>query len=219
MTAGHVEPGGLPLAAALSATVTMIKMSVGPMDNNCYLLRPRTGRSVLIDAANDADRIVANVGEPAPDAVVTTHRHQDHWQALAALTTLWRPELYAGTADVQAIQDQAGVTDVHGVWDGDRIRLGDDESLEIIGLVGHTPGSVAVVYRGEVTHLFTGDSLFPGGVGKTATAQDFATLIDGVEYKLFDNFDDDTVVHPGHGDDTTLGAERPKLSGWRSRGW
>jgi len=110
------------------------------------------------------------------------------------------------------------VADVRGVWDGDQLKFGD-EYVEIIGLVGHTPGSVVVVYRGDVTHLFTGDGLFPGGVGKTTSEQDFASLIDDVQKKIFDIYDDDTVVHPGHGDDTTVGRERPHLSQWRARGW
>jgi glyoxylase-like metal-dependent hydrolase (beta-lactamase superfamily II) len=91
--------------------------------------------------------------------------------------------------------------------------------VEIIGLVGHTPGSVVVVYRGTVTHLFTGDGLFPGGVGKTGTDEDFQSLLHDVRRKIFEVYDDDTVVHPGHGDDTTIGRERPHLDEWAKRGW
>jgi glyoxylase-like metal-dependent hydrolase (beta-lactamase superfamily II) len=106
-----------------------------------------------------------------------------------------------------------------GVWDGDQIELGA-ERLEVIGLVGHTPGSITLCYVGAGrTHLFTGDSLFPGGPGKTTSPADFASLLNDLETKIFDRFDDNTVVHPGHGDDTTLGAERPHLAEWRKRGW
>ena len=215
---GHVEPGGGPLVRQLSATMTLIKLSVGPMDNNAYVLQPRTGPSILIDAANDADRIAALV-DPAPQTIITTHRHGDHWQALGDLADRWQPVLYAGQPDAAAIAEGAGVSGVRGVWDGDRLPLGDDETVEIIGLVGHTPGSVVVVYRGEVTHLFTGDGLFPGGVGKTNSAEDFQSLINDVETKLFEVYDDDTEIHPGHGDDTTIGRERPRLAEWRARGW
>lgn len=93
--------------------------------------------------------------------------------------------------------------------------------LEVIGLVGHTPGSIALVHApasGPV-QLFTGDSLFPGGVGRTWAASDFDTLLGDVTRLLFDRFDDDTVVWPGHGLPTTLGAERPQLAEWRARGW
>ena len=215
---GHVEPGGHPLVQSLSTALTMIKLSVGPMDNNSYLLRVRSGDTLLIDAANDADRIIAMAGEQPPETIITTHRHQDHWQALAALSNRWHPDLYAGTPDLQAIQREAGVGDIQGLWDGDQLKLGD-EYVEIIGLVGHTPGSVVIIYRGDVTHLFTGDGLFHGGLGRTRTAEDFSSLLADVQNKIFNIYDDDTVVHPGHGDDTTLGRERPQLDEWRRRGW
>ena len=92
----------------------------------------------------------------------------------------------------------------------------------MIGLVGHTPGSIALVLRGTgtgPTHIFSGDSLFPGGVGKTDSPADFASLLDDVTGKIFDRFCDQTIIHPGHGDSTTLGAERPQLAQWRARGW
>ena len=96
-----------------------------------------------------------------------------------------------------------------------------DCPIEFIHLRGHTPGSLAVLYRDPAgsPHLFTGDSLFPGGVGKTADATAFTSLIDDVEQRLFDRYPDDTVVWPGHGAPTTLGAERPHLAAWRARGW
>jgi glyoxylase-like metal-dependent hydrolase (beta-lactamase superfamily II) len=210
---GHVEPGGGPLVQPLSAALTMIKLSVGPMDNNAYLLQTRTGPSLLIDAANDADRI-----DPPPETIITTHRHGDHWQALGDLARRWHPQLYAGRPDARAIAEGAGVSDIQSVWDGDQLKLGE-EYVEIIGLVGHTPGSVVVIYRGDVTHLFTGDGLFPGGVGKTTSEENFRSLIDDVESKIFNIYDDDTVIHPGHGNDTTVGRERPHLQEWRARGW
>ena len=107
-----------------------------------------------------------------------------------------------------------------GAWDGDEVTIGDGE-LEVIGLVGHTPGSIALAFTGSdgVVHLFSGDSLFPGGPGKTSSPADFASLMGDLETKVFARFDDRTVVHPGHGDGTTLGAERPQLAEWRARGW
>ena len=216
----HVSRAGSPVVSPLSDSVTMTKLSVGPMDNNSYLLQTRSGDAVLIDAANDAARLVALVADQPVDAIVTTHRHGDHWQALAAVATATGARLICGRPDLDAIADGAGVTGLVAVWDGDSVELGE-ESLEVIGLVGHTPGSITLAYRGDegVGHLFTGDSLFPGGPGKTNRPADFASLMDDLEAKIFDRFDDETVVHPGHGDDTTLGAERPHLSDWRSRGW
>jgi glyoxylase-like metal-dependent hydrolase (beta-lactamase superfamily II) len=102
------------------------------------------------------------------------------------------------------------------------VQVGD-QVLEVVHLRGHTPGSIALVWRGPEgagTHLFTGDSLFPGGVGNTQQdAERFRSLIDDVEARLFDVLPDDTWVYPGHGRDTTLGAERPHLGEWRERGW
>ncbi|GAA2101228.1 MBL fold metallo-hydrolase [Microlunatus panaciterrae] len=218
---GHVEPGGPPLVTALSDTVTLTKISVGPMDNNAYLLRAggQPGAGVLIDAADDPERLTTVIGSEQPAVIVTTHRHGDHWQALAELARSSQAQLVCGRPDVDAIATGAWVEGLVGVWDGDVIALGD-ESLDVIGLVGHTPGSIALAYRGgPVPHLFSGDSLFPGGPGKTGSAADFATLMDDLEHKVFAEFDDQTVVHPGHGDDTVLGQERPQLPTWRARGW
>ncbi|MET0692506.1 MAG: MBL fold metallo-hydrolase, partial [Propionibacteriaceae bacterium] len=213
--------GGAPLVVRLSPTVWLTKLSVGPMDNNAYLLSSSSGATLLVDAANDADRILGLVGTDRKlDAIVTTHRHQDHWQALSDVHSATSAALVAGRPDVDAIATGAWVENVLGVWDGDEVTLGP-ESLEVIGLVGHTPGSIALVYRSPdgISHLFTGDSLFPGGPGKTTTPTDFSSLMDDLETKIFGQFDDATQVHPGHGDDTTLGRERPHLAAWRSRGW
>jgi glyoxylase-like metal-dependent hydrolase (beta-lactamase superfamily II) len=214
----HVDPGGGPLTLPLSPTLTMTKVSVGPMDNNAYLLRTATA-SLLVDAAAEEDRLLALTGA-ALDVVVTTHRHGDHWQALAPVAEATGAQLVCGRPDLDAIATGAWVEGLVGVWDGDRIDLGA-ESLEVLGLVGHTPGSLALAYAGAdgVTHLFTGDSLFPGGPGRTSGPADFTSLMDDLEEKVFARFDDATVVHPGHGDDTTLGAERPQLAQWRARGW
>jgi glyoxylase-like metal-dependent hydrolase (beta-lactamase superfamily II) len=215
----HVEPGGPPLVARLSGSVTMIKVSVGPVDNNAYLLQTSSGASLLIDAANDDDRLLKIIADHRLDSIVTTHRHDDHWQALPSVAAAIGARSICGQPDLEAISAGAGVEGMVGVWDGDQIELGT-ESLEVIGLVGHTPGSITLAYAGgAVTHLFTGDSLFPGGPGRTTTPENFTSLMNDLENKIFNRFDDNTVVHPGHGDDTTLGTERPHLAEWRQRGW
>jgi glyoxylase-like metal-dependent hydrolase (beta-lactamase superfamily II) len=215
----HVQPGGPPLVARLSGSVRMIKVSVGPFDNNAYLLESSGGSSVLIDAANDNDRLLKIINGQSLDAIMTTHRHEDHWQALRSVAAATGARMICGEPDLEAIGTGAGVENMVGVWDGDQIELGT-EVLEVIGLVGHTPGSITLAYAGTSTaHLFTGDSLFPGGPGKTNSPEDFTSLMDDLESKIFDRFDDSTVVHPGHGDDTTLGTERPHLAEWRKRGW
>jgi glyoxylase-like metal-dependent hydrolase (beta-lactamase superfamily II) len=215
----HVEPGGPPLLLRLSTSVTATKISVGPVDNNAYLLQHHGGGSVLIDAANDDDRLLKIISDQPLDAIVTTHRHADHWQALPSVAAATGAQLICGQPDLEAIRIGSEVRTLDGVWDGDQIQLGE-EWLEVIGLVGHTPGSIALAYTSAGrTHLFTGDSLFPGGPGKTNSAEDFTSLMSDLESKIFGRFDDDTVVHPGHGDDTTLGTERPHLGEWWKRGW
>lgn len=212
---GNTEVGG-PADSRELDDLSITKVSVGPMHNNAYLLRCRiTGEQVLIDAADEAQTILALVGD-ALDRVVTTHGHPDHWQALAQIVTKTGAEVVAGAADA----DELPVAVTTRVGDGSRIRVGSCE-LEVIGLAGHTAGSIALLYDDPDgrAHIFSGDSLFPGGVGKTWSAEDFTTLINDVESKLFARLPDDTWIYPGHGADTTLGTERPHLAEWRKRGW
>lgn len=213
----HVEPNADPFIAELSRNVTMSKQSVGSMENNAYLLQSRDG-SLLIDAAARPSVLRGLVEHANVTAIVTTHRHHDHIAALADLSVHTGATLYAGTYDADAIRTEAATGPIVGVWDGDAIAFGGQQ-VEVVGLVGHTPGGIALVYRGDTTHLFTGDSLFPGGVGRTGSEDAFTRLLGDVETKLFDVFPDSAVVHPGHGDDTTLGVERPHLAAWRARGW
>lgn len=215
---GHVDPGGAAARRDLPE-LTITKVSVGPMDNNAYLLCDRGSHdAVLIDAAHEADRLLALIRDHGAHlrGVVTTHRHTDHWQALAAVVAATGATTYAGRADADELPVDVDVRLDHG----DTIELAGIH-LDVIGLRGHTPGSVALLHRDSAGghHLFTGDSLFPGGVGRTTSAADFTSLIDDVEQRIFAVLPDETWVYPGHGDDTTLGAERPQLGQWRRRGW
>jgi glyoxylase-like metal-dependent hydrolase (beta-lactamase superfamily II) len=214
---GKVKPGG-PAEVRELANLMITKLSVGgDWDNNAYLLRCRaTDEQLLVDAANEPDRLMQMVGRDGLARVVTTHKHQDHWQGLAAVVDATGAETVAGVDDAPEIP----VPTARPVRDGDRITVGECE-LEVIHLAGHTPGSIALLYDDPAgtPHLFTGDSLFPGGVGKTWSAEDFVTLLDEVSTKLFDRLPDETWFYPGHGDDSTLGAERPHLPEWRARGW
>lgn len=212
---GHVTPGGPPAVSRLSNTVTLSKLAVGTMSNNAYLLASADA-CVLIDAAAEPERLRELLGDRTPTAIITTHRHHDHISALRDLAATGA-EVLAGTPDCQAIAEATGV-EPRGVWTGDVIKFGA-EQLEVIGIVGHTPGSITLCSRGDDVHLFTGDSLFPGGPGRTWSKDDFRRLMADLESKIFGKFDDATHVHPGHGDDTTLGAERPHLDEWRARGW
>ncbi|WP_213012149.1 MBL fold metallo-hydrolase [Paractinoplanes toevensis] len=211
---GDVTRGGVPATRTLDH-LTVTKISVGPMDNNAYLLRCGD-EQVLIDAANDAPALLELIGPAGLSTVVTTHRHGDHWQALSAVVEA------TGARSLAHADDAAEIPVVTGTLaDGDKVAVGECE-LEVIHIVGHTPGSIALLYRDPNGHghLWTGDSLFPGGVGNTQKdPARFASLIDDVEHKLFDRLPDDTWFYPGHGKDSTLGNERPHLAEWRERGW
>ncbi|MCV7347052.1 MBL fold metallo-hydrolase [Mycolicibacterium rhodesiae] len=216
---GHVEPQTAARRTVPGATI--LKMSVGPMDNNTYVVTcSHSGESLLIDAANDAELLVDLVREHAPKLalIVTSHQHFDHWQALEALAEATGVPTAVHELDAEPLP----VAPQRCLADGDTIAVGD-LVFDVIHLRGHTPGSVALALRpaGErtATHLFTGDCLFPGGVGKTWEPGAFEQLLGDVTSKVFDRYCDDTVVYPGHGDDTTLGAERPHLAEWRERGW
>ncbi|HEX2857297.1 MAG TPA: MBL fold metallo-hydrolase [Propionibacteriaceae bacterium] len=215
----HVTPGGGSVLIELPR-LHLRKASVGGMDNNAYLLTDlATGQQCLVDAASDAPRLARLVDEGTGrlDLLVTTHRHHDHVGALAAMASRPGVVTAAGEADADALP----VAPDRVLRHGDTLRLGESV-FQVIGLRGHTPGGVALAYTcpaSGVTHLLTGDSLFPGGVGNTRNpGQDFAQLIDDVERRVFDVYED-AVVHPGHGDSTTLAAERPHLPEWRARGW
>ena len=213
---GEVTVGGRPDVRTLP-TLVVTKAAVGPMDNNAYLLECRvTGERCLVDAANDPETLLRLIGDRPLGLVVTTHRHGDHWQALGEVVAATRARTAAGRVDAPAIP----VPTDEPLDNGDELRVGDVR-LSVIHLAGHTPGSVALRYDDPdgSPHLFTGDSLFPGGPGKTGNPRDFTSLMDDLEAKVFGPLPDETWVYPGHGKDTTLGVERPHLGEWRARGW
>jgi len=213
---GRVTVGG-PAEVHELPQLMISKLAVGPYNNNVYLLRCRaTGAQVLVDAASDPGRIMDLIGSEGISMVITTHRHPDHWQALEEVRNLTGALTAAHRDDVEGIPVPTDVV----LRDGDAVSVGDC-SLEVIQLTGHTPGSIALLYDDPEgpPHLITGDCLFPGGVGKTSTPEEFESLLGGVSERIFARLPDETWVYPGHGWDTTVGAERPALEEWRERGW
>jgi glyoxylase-like metal-dependent hydrolase (beta-lactamase superfamily II) len=214
---GEVAVGGDPDVREV-AGLRITKVATPPFENNCYLLRClATGETLLVDAAGDAPRLLELVGDGRLVGVLETHGHWDHQQALAEV-------VQATGAPVLAHRADAGELPVpvdRLVEDGDRVTVGR-ATLTVIHLEGHTPGSLALLFEGDPgqPHLWSGDSLFPGGPGNTQKDADrFTSLMDDLERKVFGPLPDSTWVYPGHGRDTTLAAERPGLPEWRARGW
>ncbi|HEY1617225.1 MAG TPA: MBL fold metallo-hydrolase [Streptosporangiaceae bacterium] len=213
---GDVTVGG-PADTRELPGLSITKVSVGPMDNNAYLLRcTDTGELTLIDAANDAETLLALLDGRPLATIVTTHQHWDHWVALEEVQRATGAVTVAHPEDAEPLPVKASALVRHG----DTISVGSAQ-LSVVHLRGHTPGSIALRYDdGTQPHLFTGDSLFPGGPGNTQ--QDparFGQLMTDLEERVFAELPDVTWVYPGHGKDTTLGTERPHMPEWRERGW
>jgi glyoxylase-like metal-dependent hydrolase (beta-lactamase superfamily II) len=189
------------------------KLVVGPVENNVFVLRCRqTGEAVLLDAANEHDKLLDLCTALNVRSVLETHGHWDHIQAV--------PQLRDAGYHVHVTAQDAGMLPSY-----DEI-LEDDSVIEVgrlrlhtIHTPGHTPGSMCFRLEGSPV-LFSGDTLFPGGPGNTKTKLgDFPTIIRSIEDRIFSPLAADTLVFPGHGLDTTLGTERPHLQEWVDRGW
>ena len=219
---GAVKPGG-PADVLELTGLTITKVVVDPkMSNNCYLLRCHaTGQQLLIDAAAEAATLLPLIGTSGLSTVVTTHQHWDHHRALADVIAVTGAEALAGAPDAAAITDATGVPIARALTQGDTVPVGE-VTLEVIAIRGHTPGSICLLHTEPdgTPHLWTGDSLFPGGVGATfGDEAAFEQLITDVEERIFQRLPDTTRFYPGHGDDGRLGDERPHLAEWRERGW
>jgi glyoxylase-like metal-dependent hydrolase (beta-lactamase superfamily II) len=188
------------------------KVVVGPMDNNVFVLRCRqTGDAVLLDAANEHDRLLEMCRTLGVRSVLETHGHWDHIQAVPQLRDAGY-EVHVTAEDADRLPSYDQLLDDDTVITVGRLRL------RTIHTPGHTPGSMCFLLEGAPV-LFSGDTLFPGGPGATKfPGGDFAAIIDSIERKLLP-LPGATRVLPGHGDDTTIGDERPHLQEWIDRGW
>jgi glyoxylase-like metal-dependent hydrolase (beta-lactamase superfamily II) len=217
---GNVTVGG-PADTRELPGLSITKVAVGQMDNNAYLLRcTQTGELALIDAASEPQTLLDLIGGRPLATIITTHQHWDHWGALKEVQQATGAATVAHPQDADALP----IPVTRPVRQGDSVDVGNAR-LSVIHLRGHTPGSIALCYDGngqlaDQPHLFTGDSLFPGGPGNTNhDAERFGSLMTDLEERVFAVLPDGTWVYPGHGKDTTLGTERPHLPEWRARGW
>ena len=189
------------------------KVVVGPMDNNVYVLRcKQTGDAVLLDAANEHDLLLDLAKRLNVRQVLETHGHWDHIQAV--------PEMREAGYSVFVTQQDAGMLPSYDeLLDDDDVLTVGRLKLHTIHTPGHTPGSMCFLVEGSPV-LFSGDTLFPGGPGNTSfEGGDFPTIIRSIEDRLFSKLDADTIILPGHGDQSTIGEERPHLQEWVDRGW
>jgi glyoxylase-like metal-dependent hydrolase (beta-lactamase superfamily II) len=194
------------------ALVEVHRLVVGPVDNNVFVVRcRRTGDAVLIDAANEHDRLLELCRGLGVRTVVETHGHWDHIQAVPAIRDAGY-DVGVTAADAEMLEAYDFLLEDESVLEVGDLRI------HTIATPGHTPGSIC--FRVEGTPLlFSGDTLFPGGPGATKfPGGDFAAIIDSLDRRLF-TLPADTLVLPGHGADTTIGTERPHLQEWADRGW
>jgi glyoxylase-like metal-dependent hydrolase (beta-lactamase superfamily II) len=189
------------------------KLVVGPVDNNVFVLRcKQTGEAVLLDAANEHERLLELCSTLGVRKVLETHGHWDHIQAVPAVRDAGY-EVGVTAADAAMLPSYDFVLEDDAVIEVGRLRL------RTIHTPGHTPGSMCFLVEGSPV-LFSGDTLFPGGPGNTSyEGGHFPTVIRSIEDRLFSPLPADTIVMPGHGDDTTIGTERPHLQEWIDRGW
>jgi len=192
--------------------VEIHKVVVGPVDNNVFVLRcTETGDAVLLDAANEHERLLELCRHLGVRRVLETHGHWDHIQAVPELRDAGY-SVGVTAADAGMLPSYDEILDDESVIDVGRLRL------HTIATPGHTPGSMCFLLEGHPV-LFSGDTLFPGGPGNTSfEGGDFPTIVTSIDRRLF-TLPAETIVLPGHGDQTTIGAERPQLQEWIDRGW
>ena len=186
------------------------KIEVGSMENNVYVLEcPETHEALLIDGCFEHDKILAGCEGAKVVAIVQTHGHMDHVQALGDLKDRLLVPMHAHPSEEYPVAID------HALSDGDTVKFGARE-VTVLHTPGHTPGGICL-HTGR--HLISGDTLFPGGPGNTwGDKAAFDQIIESIITKLF-VLPDDTAVYPGHGNDTTIGSEKPHLQEWIDRGW
>lgn len=212
----HVTPGGETHRYGVDGSLDVRKFSVGPFDNNVYVIScAETRKALLVDGPADPDRVLSELEGFELSAIVVTHSHPDHVQALPTLVERTGAPVFCHPSDAARMTVEA--KHLHG---SETLSVGTVE-VEVWHTPGHTPGSLSLIARSAAAaeaHLFSGDTLFPGGPGNTEGKQaKFQEVMRSID-RLF-TLPDGTRISPGHGLDSTIGRERPHVETWRARGW
>ena len=189
--------------------VRIRKLETQPFGTNCYIVVcPQTGEGVVIDTPGEAPRILAETGDVSVRHIVITHTHLDHLGAFQQVRDTLKAPVVVHASEAGALPSPPDRT----VADGDEVAFGS-VTLKVLHTPGHTPGSLCLLTG---RHLFSGDTLFPEGPGKTRDPAAFEQIVASITGKLF-VLPDDTLVYPGHGDDAVLGEEKRKFAAFSSR--
>jgi glyoxylase-like metal-dependent hydrolase (beta-lactamase superfamily II) len=200
VTAGNLDPAGPP-----------------EHENNVWLVGDAMS-VIVVDPAHDVDAVIRAVDGRDVEAVLITHGHWDHGRSAPEFAARVHAPIFLGEADLFLWEEATGLADgFTPLADGAEFRVAD-VTLRAVSTPGHTPGSTSIRID-ELGAVLSGDTLFPGGPGATRWGYaSFDTIIASIRDRLF-TLPDDTVVHPGHGESTTIGAEKPQLGEWVARGW
>ena len=189
--------------------VRIIKVNMGPYNNNGYIVVcPDTNQGVIIDTPAEPEKLLDEIGDVQVKAILITHNHQDHLLGFDEITRRVDAPVGIGSPDATQLPRPPEVY----LNDGDIIRFGNQE-LRAIFTPGHTNGSTCFLVG---KHLFSGDTLFPGGPGRSRTPAALKQELDSITEKLL-TLPDETMVYPGHGDDTAIGAARREHQVFASR--
>jgi hydroxyacylglutathione hydrolase len=185
------------------------KFGLGPFGTNTYILVcQKTGDSVVVDAPGEAQKVLDRLKGTHPKYILMTHNHMDHVGALSDLKSKLQIAVAAHSADAGNLPVKPDIL----LKDGEKVSCGEIQ-LKVLHTPGHTPGSLCFLTG---RYLISGDTLFPGGPGKTGTPAKFKQIVDSLKSKIF-NLPDDVEIYPGHGDATVLDKEKRQFESFSAR--
>jgi len=191
------------------AEVKITKINMGPYNNNGYIvICPDTNEGIIIDTPAEPEKLLGAIGDVQIKSILITHKHQDHLLGFDEITGAVQVPVGIGTDDADGLPCPPQID----LKDGMVIKFGNQE-MTVLDTPGHTEGATCFLIG---KHLFSGDTLFPGGPGKTRSPEAFQQVVDSITKKLL-VLPDDTAVYPGHGDDTTIGKAREEYQGFASK--